>query len=159
MATINNPFPQRQRNHRTHPRAHAHSLSARDARSFYAPLLAFLLISMLACTGQSLSFFSLVPEGLRPFLGDPPPARLISMTLAVYFLSMLVINVHGIVCGGQPRSLWFHVLCRSIFYLLYFVAGALPTNLLAVLLVGSILLLLEFLWLRNNQRRIFGQSV
>lgn len=159
MATMMNPFPQRQRKHSLRPKARVRVLSARDARSYYAPLLMFLMISILACSGQSLNFFALIPEGLRPFLGDPPPVRLISLTLAIYFLSMVVINVHGMVCGGQPRSIWFHVVCRSVFYLLYFTAGALPANLPAVLVAGSILLLLEFLWLRNNQRRLLGHPV
>jgi hypothetical protein len=126
---------------------------ARELNAFYAPLVTFLLVSVVASSVQSVRFFSLVPEGLKPLLGDPPAAQWVSLTLAIYFVSMLVINVHGIYCGGRPGSLWLHVACRCTFYLLYFIADALPANLLAVLLAGLILLAMEFVWARINERR------
>lgn len=149
MATMLNQHPQ--------PRPKAVqaevNLSAQAVQSMFGPLVVFLLVSILASVSQQLQFFSLVPESLRPFLGDPPSARLVSLALAVYFVSMLVIIAHGIFSGGQPGSLWFHGVCRSIFYLLYFIGGGLAGNLWVVLLVGSILFGLEFLWFRMNQRR------
>lgn len=149
MATILNQHPQ--------PRPKTVQaevkLSAQTVRYMFGPLVVFLLVSILASVSQQLQFFSLVPESLRPFLGDPPSAQLVSLALAIYFVSMLVIIAHGIFIGGQPGSLWFHGVCRSIFYLLYFIGGGLAGNLWVVLLAGSVLFGLEFLWLRMNQRR------
>lgn len=149
MATMLNQHPQS----RSEAVQKARNISAQAVRYMFGPLVVFLLVSILASVSQQLQFFSLVPESLQPFLGDPPSAQLVSLALAVYFVSMLVIIAHGIFCGGQPSSLWFHGVCRSIFYLLYFIGGGLAGNLWVVLLVGSVLFGLEFLWLRMNQRR------
>jgi hypothetical protein len=127
--------------------------SSQEARPLLGSLVVFLLASILASVNQQVAFFSLIPEGLRPFLGDPPSAQLVNLALAIYFVSTLVIIAHGICCGGRPGSLWFHGVCRSIFYLLYFIGGGLAGHLWLVLLVGLMLFGLECLWLRMNQRR------
>lgn len=126
---------------------------SQEARPLLGSLVAFLLVSILASVNQQVAFFSLVPEAFRPFLGDPPSAQLVNLALTVYFVSTLVIIAHGLCCGGRPSSLWFHWASRSIFYLLYFVGGGLADHLWLVLLIGSMLFGLEFLWLRMNQRR------
>lgn len=153
MATMMDQLPQRQPKSRSTTSGPSAAVMTLESRSFFAPLVTFLLISILASASQQVKFFSLVPESIRPFLGDPPSAPLVSLALAIYFVSMLVIIAHGICSGGQPGSLWFHVACRCTFYLLYFIGDGLAGNLLAVLLAGSILLGLEYLWLRLNQRR------
>lgn len=153
MATLMDQLPQRQPKSSPNARRSSGAYAGGEARSFYAPLVTFLLVSLVASVSQQIKFLALVPESLRPFLGDPPSAALVSLALAIYFVSMLVIIVHGICSGGQPGSLWFHVGCRSTFYLLYFIADGLAGNLLAVLLAGSILLVLEYHWLRLHQRR------
>lgn len=149
MATMLNQHPQP----RPGSAAAEVDLSSPAGRPLLGSLVAFLLVSILASANQQVPFFSLIPEALRPFLGDPPSAQLVSLALGVYFLSTLVIITHGICCGGRPRSLCFHGACRSIFYLLYFIGGGLTDHLWVVLLVGSMLFGLEFFWLRMNQRR------
>ncbi|MHB8710850.1 MAG: hypothetical protein ACYDAI_04105 [Trichloromonadaceae bacterium] len=153
MATMMDQLPQRQPKFRPNSRRSSVACASDDNRSFYAPLVTFLLISLVASVSQQVKFLALVPESFRPFLGDPPSAALVSLALAIYFVSMLVIIAHGICSGGQPGSLWFHVGCRSTFYLLYFIGDGLAGNLVAVLLAGSILLGLEYHWLRLHQRR------
>lgn len=149
MATMLNQQPQ------SRPNAVQAALNppCQALRLIFGPLVVFLLVSIVASVSQQVEFFSLIPQPLRPFLGEPPSAHLVSLALAIYFGSMLVILAHGICSGGQPGSLWFHGACRSTFYLLYFIGGGLPGHLWLVLLVGSILFGLEFLWLRLNQRR------
>lgn len=153
MATMMDQLPQRQPKFRPNSRRSSVACASDDNRSFYAPLVTFLLISLVASVSQQVKFLALVPESFRPFLGDPPSAALVSLALAIYFVSMLVIIAHGICSGAQPGSLWFHVGCRSTFYLLYFIGDGLAGNLVAVLLAGSILLGLEYHWLRLHQRR------
>lgn len=154
MATMMDQLPQRQPKSRQPSRRSSAEYATDGSRSFYAPLVTFLLVSILASVSQQVKFLALVPESYRPFLGDPPSAQMVSLALAIYFVSMLVIIGHGICLGGQPGSLWFHIGCRSIFYLLYFIGDGLAGNLLPVLLAGSILLALEYLWLRLHQRRV-----
>jgi hypothetical protein len=154
MATIMNRVPKQQPKPRAGSRvATLAPLPSGEMNAAVGPGVSFLLVSVLASGCQSVKFFSLVPEGFKPLLGDPPSAQWVSWALAIYFLSMLVINAYGLCVGGRPGSLWIHVACRSAFYLLYFMADALAANLPAVLLAGSILLAMEFLWLRANQRR------
>lgn len=109
------------------------------------PVLAFLLVSILSVNIQDLSFMALMPEQIRPFLGQPPSAHLTSIALSVYFVSMVVISCHGICEGTKPNPSWIHFGYRCMFYFLYFTADALPENLLAVLVSGLILSLLEYL--------------
>lgn len=152
MATMMDQLPQRQPKSSAHSRRSSVAPASGDNRSFYAPLVTFLLVSILASVSQQVKFLALVPETYRPFLGDPPSAALVSLALAIYFVSMLVIIAHGVCTGGQPGSLWLQVGCRSTFYLLYFIGDGLAGNLLAVLLAGSVLSALEYLWLRLHQR-------
>lgn len=153
MATMMDQLPQHQPKSRPNARGTSVDCLAQEHGSFFGPLVTFLLVSIVASVVQQVKFFSLVPVSFRPFLGDPPSAAMVSLALAIYFVSMLVIIVHGICSGVQPGSLWFHVACRSAFYLLYFLGDGLTGNLLAVLLAGSILLALEYLWVRSYQQR------
>lgn len=107
--------------------------------------LFFVVVTMAAVSLQHFSFTATVPETLRLHLGDPPPPQLISLLLSGYFVSSVAVSCHGIIHGTRPDKGWIHLALRSVFYLLYFSAEALPENLLAVFIAGVVLSVLDHL--------------
>lgn len=129
-------------------------------RSLWA-LLAFMAVTTLAVCLQSLSFMAAVPETIQHYLGDPPPANLISVLLSAYFVSSVAVAGHGIIHGTKPGPFGVHLALRSTFYLLYFSAEALAGNLVAVFVAGLILSILDHLRARayeRSQARSFSSS-
>ncbi|WP_305042646.1 hypothetical protein [Geoalkalibacter sp.] len=113
-------------------------------RTLWAVLF-FVVVTLIAVSLQHVSFSAAIPEALRLHLGDPPPPHLISLLLSAYFVSSVAVSCHGIIHGTKPERGWLHLALRSVFYLLYFSAGALPENLVAVFLAGLILSVLDHL--------------
>ncbi len=107
--------------------------------------LFFMVVTLVAVSLQNFSFTAALPETLRSHLGDPPPPQLISVLLSAYFVSSVAVSCHGIIYGTKPDRAWIHLALRSVFYLLYFSAEALPENLLAVFVAGVILSVLDHL--------------
>jgi len=116
-----------------------------------AGLLVFLLLSAAALWG--MEFQTSVPHEVRSFLGSAPPVRLINIALVVYFSCALIQIL--------PRTLephfrykgWSHIAYLSGFYLFYFFAQALASNLQALFAIGIILLTFEIIALQLRRRR------
>lgn len=122
-------------------------------------LCLFLLVSICAYNVRDLNLFLMASEPLRQLLGAPPPAHLISIALAVYFGSSIVLGLKALANRTKPSSTWNHLGYRSAFYFFYSFTGSLGGHFLLVLLIGLLLYGLDQCQLRlYNQITIHGFS-
>lgn len=120
-------------------------------------LFLFLLVSICAYNVRDLNLFSLASEPLRQLLGYPPPASMVSIALAVYFGSSVILGVKALVSRSRPVSTWNHLGYRSAFYFFYSFTGGIADHFLPVLLTGLLLYGLDQCHLRfYNQGTIHG---
>jgi hypothetical protein len=117
-------------------------LHMQTRRNLWA-LLFFLLASELAYRGRHLPFVELVPEGMRPLFGAPPPVALITTALFVYVFATLVLVAYRLLQSQAPT--WKHrdLGLRTVFFVLYLLAGALGSHFQGVLIAGLLLFALE----------------
>lgn len=106
-------------------------------------LLLFLLISCGAFYFRDVNLFAMASEPLRQVLGYPPPAFLVSIALAVYTFSAMVLTLTAISEQARPVRQWNHLGYRVAFYLFYAFSGSIGTHFLAVLLIGVALYALD----------------
>ena len=99
-------------------------------------LVLFLLISIIAFTFKDFNLFASASESMRQILGYPPPAYLISVSLAVYCFSSAILTLTSIANDAKPTQKWNHLGYRSVFFIFYCFSGAIAANFLPVLLVG-----------------------
>lgn len=99
-------------------------------------LVLFLLISIIAFTFKDFNLFESASESMRQILGYPPPAHLISISLAVYCFSSAILTLTAMANDAQPTQKWNHLGYRSVFFIFYCFSGAITANFLPVLLVG-----------------------
>ena len=123
---------------------------ARSRKNLWG-LIIFLLISIDAYSFRHINLFEISSEPIRQLLGTPPPAFLISLALAVYCFSAVLMSLTSIAKGIRPSPSWKHLFYRTIFYLFYSFCGALAAHHLPVLLIGLFLYGLEqvHVWVYN----------
>ncbi len=120
-------------------------------------LFLFLLVSICAYNVRDLNLFAMTSEPLRQLLGYPPPAYMVSIALAVYFGSSIVLGFKSLVNRSKPTSTWNHLGYRSAFYFFYSFTGSIAEHFLPVLMVGLLLYGLDQCHLRlYNQGTIHG---
>jgi hypothetical protein len=102
-------------------------------------LVIFLLISIGAYTFKNFNLFEIASEPVRQILGCPPPAYLISISLAVYCFSSTTLTLAAIANESQPTQKWNHLGYRSVFFIFYCFSGAIAANFIPVVLVGLFL--------------------
>lgn len=124
----------------------------RSRRNLWS-LLLFMLISIDAYGFRDFNLFESASEPVRQLLGYPPPAFLISVALAVYCLSCVIITLTSMASDVRPPSTWKHLGYRSAFYLFYSFSGAIATHFIPVLLIGLFLYALDqcHIWLYNSK--------
>jgi len=93
-------------------------LQALSRRSLWEGLL-FILVSIAALQLRGIDLIGATPESVRKFLGTPPPAYLITVALAIYSFSVLMIILTRMNNGSEPVPRWSHLGYRSAFYLFY----------------------------------------
>lgn len=103
----------------------------------------FLLISGAAFFARDFNLFAVIPENARQLLGSPPPPDLISIALAIYTLSAIILLLSSLANNSQPPTNWNHLGYRAAFYLFYLVSSSLADHFLAVFYVGLLLYGLE----------------
>jgi hypothetical protein len=81
-----------------------------------------------------------LPPGVRALLGRAPPASWISVALAVYSFSALVLALSRLMEGTEPRDGLSHVGYLTAFYAFYHLAEALSDNFWAVFVAGLTIL-------------------
>lgn len=106
-------------------------------------LLIFLLASICAYGLRDFNLFELSSEPLRQVLGYPPPAYLITLALAVYCFSCVILTLTAMARGAQPEPRWNHLGYRTAFFVFYSFSGAIADNFIPVVLVGFALYLLD----------------
>ena len=99
-------------------------------------LVLFLLISIDAYSFRHFNLFEASSEPVRQLLGCPPPAYLISVALAIYGSSAIVLSLTAMATDAPPASLWKQLGYRCSFYLFYSFSGAIAGHYLPVLIIG-----------------------
>ena len=64
----------------------------------------FVVVSNYAYAIKDLSLFYLASEPLHQILGCPPPAYMISIALAVYFFSAVILTFTSLLKGDPPEQ-------------------------------------------------------
>lgn len=120
-------------------------------------LFLFLLVSICAYNVRDLNLFGMASEPLRQLLGYPPPAYMVSIALAAYFGSSIILGLKALASRTKPVGTWNHLGYRSAFYFFYSFSGGIADHFLPVLLVGLLLYGLDQCHLRfYNQGTIHG---
>ena len=99
-------------------------------------IVIFLIVSIVAFNFGTFNLFLAASEPMKVFLGIPPEAYLVSISLVVYFFSAFTIRLFSILNDVKPIIKWSHLLYRSSFYLFYCFSGAITANFIPVFLVG-----------------------
>jgi len=106
-------------------------------------LLLFVLISTVFAFMQSIILYDLLTPDVRTLLGSPPSHTLISIALAVYSFSALVIILARMAKGPRSYKGWHHLGYLTVFYLFYWADNALDGNFWAVFMAGITILGIE----------------
>ena len=118
------------------------SLYGRGRRGLWG-LLLFVLISTLFALAQQFVLYDLLSQQTRTLLGKPPSHTLISIALAVYSFSALVIILARMAKGPGIYKGWPHLGYLTVFYLFYWAGNSLEGNFWAVFMAGITILGLE----------------
>lgn len=106
-------------------------------------IILFLIISMIAFYFGGFNLFLAASEPMKVFLGAPPEAYLVSISLVVYFSSALIIRIFSILNDVKPIMKWTHLGYRTAFFVFYCFSGSIAANFIPVFLVGIILYSLD----------------
>lgn len=118
-------------------------------------LLAFILLTTVVV--QTSRLVPDLPHSVRQTLGASPSENLISIALAVYIFSALILILARMMGGTRIYRGWSHLGYLSAFYLFYYYARALDRNFWAVFAAGMTILALEYYgiwsWCSESIRR------
>jgi len=119
--------------------------------------LSFIVICILAHTIMNVNIFWKLPETVRIILGCPPPVLLIDIALAVYAFSGFILKFSSIV---QEKAYEFNIkdlgYC-SAFFLFYSLSGGLASNIIPVVIIGTLFQLMNSLhYTLSNTKFHFG---
>ena len=106
-------------------------------------LLVFLAFGVAAFMLQDFNLYHSFPERVLQVLGCPPPAVMIHLALICYSFTIVVPVLIRMANGDKPVVGWRHLFCRLAFYFFYLVSMTLPENLLALVIIGIILYIIE----------------
>lgn len=102
-------------------------------------LLLFMVVSIGALSLREFNLLGSISAPVRDLLGYPPPAYLVSIALATYCFSALIINLAQIANDTEPHLRWSHLGYRAGFYFFYALSGSLPSHFMAVFFIGLFL--------------------
>lgn len=102
-------------------------------------VLLFIIISIGTFLMKDFDLLTSVSESVRQFLGYPPPAYMVTVALAAYCFSVLMIALMQMDSEVEPQPKWSHLGYRAGFYFFYAVSGALTHHFLAVFFIGLFL--------------------
>ncbi len=105
-------------------------------------LAIFILFSIAA--QQNFGILPEISPEIRRLLGPSPPIKLISIALAVYAFSALILILSRMMSGSQTYRGWAHLGYLSAFYAFYYYGQALRENFWAVFAAGLTILGLEY---------------
>lgn len=118
-------------------------------------LLAFFTLT--AAIVQASRLWPELPAEVRRTLGASPSENLISIALAVYIFSALILILARMMGGADRYRGWSHLGYLGAFYLFYYYARALDQNFWAVFAGGVTILALEYYgvwtWCNESLRR------
>ncbi len=114
-------------------------------------LLAFFVLTTAVVQASQLA--PDLPPSVRQTLGASPSENLISIALAVYIFSALILILARMMGGASRYRGWSHLGYLGAFYLFYYYARALEQNFWAVFAGGVTILALEYygVWSWSNE--------
>lgn len=116
-------------------------------------ILLFLLVSIGAFSYRDFNLLGSLPGSFRLFLGSPPPAYIVSIALAFYYISALTIILNQMTNDTEPTANWSPLGYRATFYFFYALSGSLVNHFMAVFCLGIFLYGVERvrIWAYNNR--------
>ncbi|MBW6512244.1 MAG: hypothetical protein K0A93_09065 [Desulfuromonadaceae bacterium] len=126
----------------TGPRLSSSALYALSRKGLWG-LLLFLLASVAALTVQDFNIYKSFPEAVLQILGCPLPAILVHLALTGYSFTVVVPVLIRMATGESPVVRWYHLFCRSVFFLFYLASMTLPENFVVVIIIGVLLYAVE----------------
>ncbi|HBG07921.1 MAG: hypothetical protein A2075_24410 [Geobacteraceae bacterium GWC2_58_44] len=117
-------------------------LHALSRRGLWGMLL-FMSLSAITLYCSEAGIFALVPADIKEMFGDPPPAHLLHIVLAVSWLSAFVLIMGRVAGDGRPTYNWCNIGLPTVFYPLYIFSDPAGTHFPAVFAAGLILLIVE----------------
>ena len=123
------------------------------ARQSLWSLMVFMLISICAYSCREFNLFEAASEPVRQLLGYPPPAFMVSIALAIYCFSNIILTLTAMANETPPASPWKHLGYRGAFFLFYSFSGAIADQFIPVLLAGLCLYGLDqiHIWQYNSK--------
>ncbi len=103
-----------------------------------------LFILMAIGGQQNFAFIPPIPDHIRALLGPSPPVKLISIALAVYSFSALILILSRMMSGSATYRGWSHLGYLAAFFAFYYYAQALEQNFWAIFAAGITILSLEY---------------
>ena len=128
-----------------------HTLSAdatiddlyKNSRSGLRGVFIFLAVSAIAFYFNERSLVGALPASIMEQLGSTPPVLLINCVFGTSTLSSLISIAGRIYYNRKPGKTSTHLLFRVLFYLLYFISGALSDYFNMVFISGLVVLGLQ----------------
>lgn len=116
------------------------------ARCSLWKLLFFLLLSIAAWCARDSHPLNILPASFSLWLGAAPPLPLIDLAFGVYLLSACILLPTRLSSASNRAQSWSQFIYRSLFYLIYLCATALPERFVVVLAGGLALYGMEQLY-------------
>jgi hypothetical protein len=131
--------------------AHQHTQSAdatidglyKNSRSGLRGVFIFLAVSAIAFYFNEHSLAGSLPANIMEQLGSTPPVFLINCVFGASTLSSLISIAGRIYYSRRPGKTSTHLCFRVLFYLLYFISGALSNYFNMVFISGLVVLGLQ----------------
>jgi hypothetical protein len=117
-------------------------LHALSRRGLWGILL-FLTVSAVTLYCSEAGLFASIPSGVKELFGDPPPAHLLYIALAVSWLSAFILILGRRTGDGKPCYSWYNIGVPTLFYPLCIFSDRSGTFFPAVFAAGLILLVVE----------------
>jgi hypothetical protein len=128
-----------------------------QARKGAYGLVIFVLISVLAIPG--FKALPSLPEKARQILGTPPKPEWISMALAIYVFSALILTLARIMQGSGAYKGWSHLFYIACFYIFFGFTTVARDSFWAVFVSGLIILGLENYAIRVHNNEIIEEEM
>ena len=106
-------------------------------------ILLFMSLSAVTLYCSESGLLAAAPAEIKGLFGEPPPADLLHLALAVSWLSAFVLILGRMGGDGKPGYNWCNIGLPTAFYPLYVFSDPSGTNFPAVFAAGLVLLIVE----------------
>jgi hypothetical protein len=117
-------------------------LHALSRRGLWGILL-FMSLSAVTLYCSESGLFAMVPSDVKELFGEPPPAHLLHIAVAVSWLSAFVLILGRRAGDGKPCYSWYNIGLPTAFYPVYVFSDPAGSRFPAVFAAGLVLLIVE----------------